>query len=165
MKKSLILASLITIISTFSIKAYSHCEIPCGIYNDQLRIELIKEHIETINKAMTNIVELQSSDSRNYNQLVRWISTKDDHASKIQYIVQQYFLTQRVKSKPSSDEESYTIYISQLTYLHQLTVYAMKAKQTTDAKYVTDMNNALIGFEKAYFKDSVHKHGANGEHK
>jgi len=27
---------------------YAHCEIPCGIYDDSLRIELIKEHIGTI---------------------------------------------------------------------------------------------------------------------
>ncbi|MCP4909262.1 MAG: superoxide dismutase [Bacteroidetes bacterium] len=162
MKKSLILTSLITILSVFSIKAYSHCEVPCGIYNDQLRIELIKEHIETINKAITSIIGIESSDSINYNQLVRWINTKDDHANKIQYIVQQYFLTQRVKYAAPSDDEKYKTYISQLTYLHQLTVYAMKAKQTTNVNYVTDMTNALTGFEKAYFKNSGHTHGADG---
>ena len=31
----------------------AHCEIPCGIYDDQTRVQLIHEHIGTIEKAMT----------------------------------------------------------------------------------------------------------------
>ncbi|MCK5701941.1 MAG: hypothetical protein KAI29_12345 [Cyclobacteriaceae bacterium] len=29
-------------------KTYAHCEIPCGIYNDELRITLLYEHFTTI---------------------------------------------------------------------------------------------------------------------
>ena len=29
---------------------YSHCQVPCGIYDDALRIHQIQEHIETITK-------------------------------------------------------------------------------------------------------------------
>ncbi|MDY6953871.1 MAG: superoxide dismutase [Ni], partial [Thermodesulfobacteriota bacterium] len=35
--------------------ASAHCEIPCGIYDDQMRIDMIAEHITTIEKSMKQI--------------------------------------------------------------------------------------------------------------
>lgn len=31
--------------------ASAHCEIPCGIYDDQMRVNMIGEHITTIEKS------------------------------------------------------------------------------------------------------------------
>ena len=31
-------------------KLTAHCEIPCGIYDDQLRLQLMREHVMTIEK-------------------------------------------------------------------------------------------------------------------
>ena len=151
MRKSILLLSTIILVSIVSKSTYAHCEVPCGIYNDELRIELIKEHIQTIEKAMNQIIEIQSSDSINYNQLVRWINTKEHHAVLIQELAEQYFLAQRVKFADSSDKEKYQKYIAQLTTMHQLIVYAMKAKQTTDLEFVHKLNKSVAGFEEAYF--------------
>ena len=74
----------------------SHCEIPCGIYNDEARFTLLAEHITTIEKSMTQISTLSSDAEKNYNQIVRWINNKEEHSSKIVDIVTQYFLTQRI---------------------------------------------------------------------
>ncbi len=143
--------------------AVAHCEVPCGIYTDELRIELIKEHIQTIEKAMIKITELQQSEDINYNQLVRWINTKEDHAKKIQEIAEQYFLTQRVKFADPSEAEKYNKYITQLTLLHQMIVYSMKAKQTTDLKYIKELNSSVVKFEESYF--GAHRHDHKGNHK
>ncbi len=131
----------------------AHCEIPCGIYDDQLRINLLYEHITTIEKSMNEINELSKAKEINYNQLVRWVNNKEEHANKIQEIVSQYFLHQRVKIKDASDEEAYKTYIAQLTSLHEVLVYAMKAKQTTDVTFITKMQESLHNFEHAYFGD------------
>ena len=165
MKKSLLILSLTTFSILLTNTASAHCEVPCGIYNDELRIELIKEHIQTIEKAMNQINEIQSSDSINYNQLVRWINTKEIHAELIQEIADQYFLTQRVKFAEPSDKEKYAGYINQLTYLHQLIVYSMKAKQSTDLVQINNLSNAIEKFEIAYFGKDAHRHDHNGEHK
>ena len=37
---------------------YSHCQIPCGIYDDPARLAMIAENITTIEKAMKSIEEL-----------------------------------------------------------------------------------------------------------
>jgi len=159
---TLVLTASLSFIAT---TASAHCEVPCGIYNDELRIELIKEHIQTIEKAMNQITEIQNNETVNYNQLVRWINTKEEHANLIQEIAEQYFLTQRVKFAQPSDKEKYSVYVNQLTYLHQLIVYSMKAKQSTDLKYIKELNDATARFEKAYFGLVKHRHGKNGEHK
>jgi len=132
-------------------RSYAHCEIPCGIYGDSLRIDLMEEHIRTIEKSMNQIIELSKEGDKNYNQLVRWIVNKEEHAKKLQDIVSQYFLHQRIKPVEPENEEAYKKYVKHLTLLHELQVYAMKAKQTTDLKYIEKLRAALKEFEKAYF--------------
>ncbi|MEE9371748.1 MAG: superoxide dismutase [Ni] [Saprospiraceae bacterium] len=136
-------------------KAQAHCEIPCGIYEDSLRIALIMEHITTIEKSMNKIKEESAKATPNWNQLVRWVSNKEEHAKKIQDIVSQYFLHQRIKLTDPEDMVKYAKYQKHLGLLHQVLVYSMKAKQTTDQMYIDKLRKAVSGFEKAYF----HKHG------
>ena len=61
-------------------KIHAHCQVPCGIYDDAVRIIQIREHVTTIEKAMNKIEQLTSEESsaQNINQLVRWINTKED---------------------------------------------------------------------------------------
>ncbi len=129
----------------------AHCEIPCGIYGDETRISLLYEHIETVEKSMKQIEELSKDGETNYNQLVRWVVNKEEHAKKIQDIVSQYFLHQRVKIADPSDDEAYKKYVAELTSLHELLVYAMKSKQTTDLVFIDKMKDSLHKFEHAYF--------------
>ena len=113
----------------------AHCQVPCGIYNDAARIIQIQEDFSTIQKAMTKIKELsQQQDATSMNQLTRWIMTKEDHASKIQKVVSDYFLTQRIKAKTEGSE--FDTYVKQTTTLHQILVSAMKCKQTIDEQNV-----------------------------
>jgi nickel superoxide dismutase len=37
-------------------QVYSHCQLPCGIYDDATRLKLIGEHILTIEKSMKQIL-------------------------------------------------------------------------------------------------------------
>jgi len=97
MKKLMLSLLAVLLPLSFTISTVSaHCEIPCGIYDDQLRTQLIAEHATTIEKSMKQIMELSKADPVNYNQLVRWVSNKEDHATEIQQIVSQYFMTQRI---------------------------------------------------------------------
>lgn len=128
----------------------AHCEIPCGIYDDATRITLLREHIDTIEKSMKMIAKLSGDMPVNYNQLVRWVANKDDHAEQLQHVVMQYFMNQRVKpAEPGSD--GYDAYVEQITVLHRLLVTAMKAKQTIDETHVVAMRQLVDRFEKLYF--------------
>lgn len=153
MKSRLGLVSFI-ILSIITIKSYGHCEIPCGIYEDSIRVALIAEDITTIEKSMNEIISLSAGTVQNYNQLVRWINNKEEHANKIQDMVSQYFLHQRIKNVEPSNTEAYEKYTKQLVLLHKLSVYSMKAKQTTDLEYIKLLRKTLMEFEHTYF----HKH-------
>jgi nickel superoxide dismutase len=89
-----------------------------------------------------------SKDLANSNQLVRWVSNKESHATEIQHIVSQYFMTQRIKA----DQEKYT---EKLTALHQMLLAAMKCKQTTDVSHVKELRTLLKKFEILYFGHSL----------
>jgi nickel superoxide dismutase len=134
-------------------RADAHCEIPCGIYDDHARIHLIEEHITTIEKSITSIQDLQKQKKINYNQLVRWIANKDAHAEKLQEIVWQYFLTQRIAA-PENEDKPAEAYLVKVRLLHELLVYAMKAKQTVDQDVVQKLRSLTAEFEKAYFASS-----------
>ncbi len=142
----------------------AHCEIPCGIYNDLLRIKLISEHITTIEKSMNEINRLSKEKAVNYNQLVRWVNAKEEHANKIRRIVSKYFMTQRIKIKQANDKEAYAKYIQQLTLAHKLLILAMKSKQNTDVKYIKEMRTTLKQFSESYFSKEDLKHLEGHKH-
>lgn len=160
--KSIVIIAIFVFVQS---KSYAHCEIPCGIYHDELRIELLKEHIQTIEKSMKMIEELESAKNINYNQLVRWIDNKEEHANEIQEIVYQYFMNQRVKVVDPSESEKYKKYVKQITLLHEMLIFSMKAKQSTDHQYIDKLNETLEDFEESYFEGKDHRHDVGAEHK
>jgi nickel superoxide dismutase len=164
MKKLFRIIAVIVLAGFINTAAFAHCEVPCGIYTDHLRIELIKEHIMTIEKAMKQIESLSSEDDVNYNQLVRWIDTKEHHANLIQEITEQYFMTQRIKPVELENEEAYAKYISQITLAHEMLIFAMKTKQSTDLGYTDKLSAVVDKFSEAYFGPEEHKHLQEHKH-
>ena len=142
-------------------RGLDHCEVPCGIYGDSLRVSLIKEHSSTIEKAMNQINELSKAESPNYNQLIRWVTNKEKHAEEIQHIVSQYFMHQRIKLPGAnlSNKEFMMVnekYTKLLSNLHAIQVYAMKCKQSTDLNLVGNLNTSISNFEDNYFHTHDH---------
>ncbi|MCP4684477.1 MAG: superoxide dismutase [bacterium] len=135
------------------ISSFGHCEIPCGIYGDETRFELLTEHIGTIEKSMHQINELAAAGDKNNNQLVRWINNKEAHADKYAEIVTQYFMAQRVKPVDQGDEAQYAVYTNKVTLLHQMLVAAMKCKQTTDTAHTEKLRQLLAKFHDLYQSD------------
>ena len=99
---------------------------------------------------MNMINELSKQTPVNYNQLVRWITNKEDHANKLQEIVTQYFMTQRIIYADTKNADQHNKYIMELTILHQILVNAMKAKQTVDLEYVQKLRSMVQSFRVSY---------------
>ena len=150
MKKTLFLFLAVIVLSRPAL--FSHCEVPCGIYNDQVRFTMLAEHIQTIERAMQQIIRLSKESPQNMNQTVRWIMNKEKHAVEIQHIISQYFLTQRIKNPDSEDEQASKEYLKKLAHCHQILVFAMKTKQTTDLDNVEKLKSRVEVFKKIYFK-------------
>jgi len=126
--------------------AAAHCEIPCGIYDDEARIGMLLEHVATIEKSMNQITTIEKNKDHNANQLVRWVMNKENHATELQEIVTQYFLTQRIKFDTKA-------YDKKLALLHQMLVYAMKCKQSTDLAHTAKLTGLIQEFKQLYFAE------------
>jgi nickel superoxide dismutase len=134
---------LFTGITAMTVQA--HCQIPCGIYDDQMRIHLMEEHVATIEKSMKQIEA-----AKNQNQTVRWIMNKEKHADELSEIVTYYFMAQRIK--PGCDD-----YALKLSQLHEMLIYSMKAKQTTDLANAAKLKELIHDFEHSYLGEE-HTH-------
>lgn len=132
--------------------ANAHCQVPCGIYDDHLRIHMMEENILLIEKAMNEINTLSKGKDKNMNQLVRFVNEKEKHAQGIQDIATQYFLTQRIQSNWSEAQVN-----ESLKLVHALVQGAMKAKQTTELVHVDALRKTLKSFEKLYFEITAKK--------
>jgi len=130
----------------------AHCQVPCGIYDDEARFKLLFEHVTTIEKAMKEIVALSGQSPVNYNQVVRWVMNKEKHAEEFSEILSYYFLAQRLVPKAAEETEARSVYLEQLELAHRLIVTAMKAKQTVDLAHVQTLRDLLTKLQNSYFK-------------
>ena len=129
-----------------------HCQIPCGIYSDAVQIIQIKEHLATIEKSIAMIKKLSGEyDPQSNNQLSRWINTKEEHATKIQDVIAQYFLTQRIKQSSKN-------YENELITLHQLLISVMKCKQSINVENVKKSLTLLKEFSNLYLNEHDLEH-------
>ena len=75
----------------------SHCQVPCGIYDDPARVNQLMEDVTTIGKAVAEITSLHELDQQTVtqsNQFVRWVNTKEKHASNMITVLAEYFMVQ-----------------------------------------------------------------------
>ncbi|MHC4217168.1 MAG: superoxide dismutase [Ni] [Planctomycetota bacterium] len=124
-------------------RALAHCEVPCGIYDDHARIVQLREDTKTIGKAVGQVNALAGQhDALAQNQATRWITTKDEHATRIQHTITQYFMTQRIKPVPPG-AQGYEEYATRLVQHHAVLVAAMKTKQVVDPRRVEDLRASI----------------------
>lgn len=140
------LASLFTAASLSA-----HCQVPCGIYGDELKFDQLEQHIETIAKSGKLVRELSAKDAlsaQDQQQLVRWTNNKEAHAQKIIDEAANYFLAQRIK--PGAEH-----YAEKVELLHHIIVFSMKSKQSVESEPVETLAKKLAAF-KAIYLDHTH---------
>lgn len=132
-----------------TVEAFAHCQIPCGIYDDQARLLSMKEHVSTLQKSVREIIGLEKKqDALSFNQRVRWVNNKEAHADEIIKMSTDYFLTQRVK--PSQKD-----YNKRLELHHKVMIQAMKVKQTVDLNEINILDKLIDELRLFY---PAHKH-------
>lgn len=149
--KYILITSVFLFCFALSDSLLSHCQVPCGIYDDEMRIKMISEHITTIEKAMKQVAALSKESKPNYNQIVRWINNKEKHAEQMSSILTYYFMAQRIKPVDKSETEKHFAYQKKIELLHKLLFYTMKVKQTTDLSYIDKLRSFIDKFKKTYF--------------
>ncbi|MDA3874923.1 MAG: superoxide dismutase [Ni] [Kiritimatiellae bacterium] len=129
--------------------AHAHCQIPCGIYNDHLKLQSMLQDADTVIKSVELIQELAGkTDAQSSQQLVRWVTNKETHAESVIAAISDYYLTQRVKASQENYEE-------RLVKHHTVIVAAMKAKQQADAETAQALKEAIEGLA-SYYPEHSH---------
>lgn len=141
MKKSFLIAAALLL--TSSQLVFSHCQLPCGIYHDQMVFQEVEEAIQTIETAVHEISHNPSSNPLERNQLVRWVMNKDNYADIIATKMNFYFLQQRIKLDAKNLSEK-------LISAHKIVVLCMKAKQTVDMQVVSQLRQEWEHFKTLY---------------
>lgn len=149
------LRNLTILVATYLFAAVApllaHCEIPCGIYGDEARLVALDEDLRTVEKAMGQISALNDmGDVQSANQLARWVSAKEEHANRIQRVVSQYFMTQRLKVPDTEDDAAFETYTKKLVLLHKILRGAMKCKQSVDLEEVEAVRDLIHEFKHTY---------------
>ncbi|EKX37742.1 ubiquitin-superoxide dismutase fusion protein [Guillardia theta CCMP2712] len=130
-----------------------HCQVPCGIFDDPKLVAEVKEACATIRKAMVQINELYGNmNPQNFNQMTRWVNTKEEHCGKIINLMSDYCLCQRVKpvGAPGSPFTEEKDFIDALKAHHSVMVCAMKCKQTIDVAECDKLDHAVGDMSKMY---------------
>lgn len=136
--------------------AWAHCQVPCGIYDDNARISALLEDSTTIAKAMSEIHKLaDKKDPLSFNQMTRWVITKEEHAARIIDTVAAYFLTQKVQEvEPGA--EGHAAYLQSLATHHRVMRLAMKCKQTVDPANAEALKTAIEKLGEIYHYGHQH---------
>ena len=148
MRRTVLLSAtlgVLILVGVMTPKLFSHCQIPCGIYDDDARFKGMLEDVLTLKKSVHEIEHLakEKQTPADYNQLVRWVDNKETHADKISEVICQYFLAQRIKDSQKN-------YQAELVAAHKVIVLSMKVKQTVDPKVVEELEQAVKEFQKVY---------------
>merc|ERR1711966_349970 len=132
-----------------------HCQVPCGIFDDPKLVAELKEACATIRKALIQINELAANmNAQNFNQMTRWVNTKEEHCGRIITRISEYCLCQRVKpvGAPGSPFTAEDDFMAALKAHHAVMVAAMKAKQTVDVAAADALDGAIDECSKMYIK-------------
>ena len=137
-----------TLLTASSLNA--HCQVPCGIFSDELKFSELEEHVVTIEKSARLISELSAKEdltANDYQQLVRWTTNKETHAQKIIDETANYFLAQRIKT--DADD-----YAEKIEKLHHVIVHAMKTKQSAGEDATIKLIESIAAFKDLYLDHS-----------
>ena len=136
--------AFVTLLTASSLSA--HCQVPCGIFSDELKFSELEEHVVTIEKSARLISELSAKEDltgNDYQQLVRWTTNKETHAQKIIDESANYFLAQRIKTDTDH-------YAEKIEILHHIIVHAMKTKQSAGKDATAKLIESIAAFKGLY---------------
>lgn len=107
----------------------AHCQMPCGIYHDELVYNQIDQYAETMYKAVAVLNDLHLDDVKEKNDFCRWVMQKENASNEIAEVICKYFLMQKIK--PGEDDTA-----KKLVEAHKLLFGIVQIKQNTDIKFV-----------------------------
>lgn len=107
----------------------AHCQMPCGIYHDEMVYDQVDQYVETMYKALSILQENKFETIVDKNQCIRWVIEKEQSSDEVASIFTTYFLQQKIK--PGEIDT-----VKRVTSAHKLLFLLVGIKQGVDLKLV-----------------------------
>lgn len=109
----------------------AHCQMPCGIYHDDMVFDQIDQYVETMYKAISILKDNKSQTPRDRNEFTRWVLQKETASDEVADTITTFFLQQKIK--PGEQDT-----IKRITAAHKLLFLLVGIKQNVDLAIVEE---------------------------
>lgn len=142
MKKNILKAVCLAALTLMSgpITLNAHCQMPCGIYHDDMVYDFIDQYVETMIKAVTVMNQSKFDTVRDKNEFVRWVIEKEKESNEISNLITAFFLQQKIK--PGEDDT-----VKRIQSAHKLLCLIVAIKQNADLKIIESFNDEWEKFK------------------
>lgn len=146
MKKQLLVMTTSIFLSVTSIETlHSHCQMPCGIYHDDMVYDQIDQYAETMYKCSAELNSDNSNTVKDRQQFVRWVIQKEKASDDVSILITTYFLQQKIKPDEADTPK-------RLALAHKLLFLIVQIKQNCDAKFVHEFMEAWEQFKHMFHR-------------
>lgn len=142
MKKNALFIGIIALICrTASLMA--HCQMPCGIYHDEMVFNQIDQYIETMYKGITELKNSQFSTPFERNNFIRWVVLKENASNEMANLITEYFLQQKIKPGEADTAK-------RLVSAHKMLFQLTAIKQNVNIKMIEDFADEWESFKQMF---------------
>ncbi len=124
----------------------AHCQMPCGIYHDDMVFDQIDQYGETMYKGIAVMNDSKFSTVKERNEFVRWTLEKDQASDEVASIITKYFLQQKIK--PGEPDTA-----KRLESAHRLLFLLVAIKQNTDLSFVNEFTEEWEKFKLMFHRE------------
>lgn len=142
MKKIAFFVGLISVL-LHTINLSAHCQMPCGIYHDDMVFSMVDQYIETMYKGISMIKESKFTTPFERNNFIRWVNLKDKASDEMASLITTYFLQQKIKPGESDTAK-------RLESAHKMLFGLTAIKQNADLKMINDFADEWENFKQMY---------------
>lgn len=134
------LAILTAFVCCYSGTLSAHCQMPCGIYHDEMVYDQLDQYVETMYKAVSVLEDSKFSTAREKNEFIRWVNQKEIQSDDAARLILTYFLQQKIKPGEADTAK-------RLESAHKLLFLIVGIKQNVDKHFVEDFNDEWEKFK------------------
>ena len=136
------------IVSTLSLSSLinAHCQMPCGIYHDDMVYDQIDQYTETMYKGVSVLNDSKFATVKDRNEFVRWVMEKESASDEVASILTKYFLQQKIK--PGEPDTT-----KRIVAVHKLLFLLVAIKQNASLEFVKEFTKEWDQFKLMFHQE------------
>lgn len=125
---------------------HAHCQMPCGIYHDDMVYDQIDQYVETMYKGISVINNSKFDNAKERNEFIRWVMQKEEASNEAASLITKYFIQQKIKAGEDSTAK-------QLASAHKLLLLIVSIKQNVSLDFVHDFQHEWETFKLMFHRE------------